>query len=104
MVCLPGLEAIGAVRGGAILLQDVPPYVMITGNPAKPFGVNAEGLKRRGFSEDGIAALRRAYKTLYRRSLGLAEAIEVLQAEQSAYAELGILVDFLRAAKRGIAR
>lgn len=92
------------VGGGAILLQDVPPYVMIAGNPAKPFGVNAEGLKRRGFSEQSIAALRRAYKTLYRSSLGLAEAIEILQAEQSTHAELGILVDFLRAAKRGIAR
>lgn len=90
--------------GGTILFQDVPPYVMASGNPAKTFGMNTEGLRRRGFSDEGIAALRRAYKTIYRNNLTLAEAIETLAQQQDERPELKILVDFLRQAKRGILR
>src|SRR6266581_2545914 len=57
------------VAAGSIVLQDVPPYVTAAGYPAKPHGTNNEGLRRRGFSADDIAAIRRAYKTLYRKDL-----------------------------------
>ena len=90
--------------GGTILFQDVPPYVMASGNPAKTFGMNTEGLRRRGFSDEAVAALRRAYKTIYRNNLGLAEAIEALAPQQDQHPELAILIDFLRNAKRGILR
>src|SRR5690606_36271223 len=90
--------------GGTILFQDLPPYVMASGNPAKPFGMNTEGLRRRGFSNEGITALRRAYKTLYRNNLTLAEAIETLAQQQEERPDLEILVEFLRQAKRGILR
>ena len=59
---------------GTYLPQDLPPFVMAAGNMAQPFGINKEGLKRRGFSPEAIAGLKRAYKTLYRRGLGLEEA------------------------------
>jgi UDP-N-acetylglucosamine acyltransferase len=90
--------------GGTILFQDVPPYVMASGNPAKAYGINSEGLRRRGFSEEAISAIRGAYKTLYRSGLGFAEAIAKLQEAQREKPGLDILVDFLQQAKRGILR
>lgn len=90
--------------GGTILFQDLPPYVMAQGNPAHPHGVNAEGLKRRGFGPDAVQAIRRAYKTLYRSNLTLAEAKAALAAEAEAVPELRVLTTFLDAAERGIVR
>ena len=66
---------------GTYLPQDLPPYVTAAGNMAQPYGINSEGLKRRGFSPEAIAALKRAYKTLYRRGLGLEEARRELEAQ-----------------------
>ena len=87
-----------------VLLQDLPPYVMVSGNPAKTYGINSEGLKRRGFSSEKIAEIKRAYKTLYKSGLTLAEAKVQLESEVAACPELGILVTFLETAKRGIVR
>ena len=90
--------------GGTILLQDLPPYVMASGNPAKPFGINSEGLKRRGFGAEKIAAIKTAYKALYRSGLALEEARARIAAQVAACPELQVLVDFLAGAKRGILR
>ena len=62
------------VAAGSIVLQDVPPFVTAAGYPAKPHGTNNEGLRRRGFSPDDVAVIKRAYKTLYRSQLSLDEA------------------------------
>jgi UDP-N-acetylglucosamine acyltransferase len=105
---------------GTILLHDVPPYVLATGNPSAPHGLNTEGLKRRGFEPDTVAMLRRAYRTLYRSELTLAQARERLEAE---LADLGaqagaalpptalaapdalrLLTGFLARVERGIVR
>lgn len=86
------------------LSQDLPPYVMASGNPATTHGVNSEGLKRRGFSAEAIAALRRAYKTIYKSGLRLEEAREALLAEQEVHPELRPLVDFISISGRGIVR
>ena len=90
--------------GGTILFQDLPPYVLAQGNPAKPYGVNTEGLRRRGFSTDAIEAVRRAYKTLYRNNLTFAEARVALEQEAQSVEELAIFVAFLAEAKRGVLR
>jgi UDP-N-acetylglucosamine acyltransferase len=92
------------VGGGSILHQDVPPYVTCSGNPAKPYGVNSEGLRRRGFSAEAIASVRRAYKTLYRAGLSLEDARAAIAAEREENPELGVLLDFLADATRGIIR
>ncbi len=89
---------------GTILLQDLPPYVMASGNTAEPHGINSEGLKRRGFSADGIAAIRRAYKTLYKSGLGFDEAKTTIAAEAAGAPELRALSDFLAEPGRGIIR
>lgn len=90
--------------GHTLLLQDLPPYVTAAGNPAQPFGVNSEGLRRRGFSADAIAAIKRAYKSLYRSGLALADAQKEIEAHCEASPELAPLVEFLAAAKRGVVR
>jgi UDP-N-acetylglucosamine acyltransferase len=89
---------------GTVLLQDLPPYVTVAGNPAAPHGINAEGLRRRGFSPEAIAAIRRAYKLLYRSGLTLAEARERIAELAVEQPELQPLVDFLAQPGRGIVR
>jgi UDP-N-acetylglucosamine acyltransferase len=89
---------------GTYLAQDLPPYVMAAGNGARPYGLNTEGLKRRGFSPQAIMALKRAYRTLFRSGLSLEEARSELERQATSSAEVRLLVDFLAAAKRGILR
>jgi UDP-N-acetylglucosamine acyltransferase len=93
---------------GTILLQDLPPYVMGAGNPAAARGMNVEGLRRRGFTAEAIALLRRAYKVLYREGLTVAEAIDQLQALVDEAPQSGDplqpLLQFVRESRRGILR
>ena len=89
---------------GSIVLQDVPAYVMANGNSAAPHGINSEGLKRRGFDKDVIRALRNAYKTIYRQSLTLEEALAVLEPQIAGVPAMQVLVDSLKNATRGIIR
>jgi UDP-N-acetylglucosamine acyltransferase len=90
--------------GGTILRQDLPPYVTAAGNPTKTFGLNAEGLRRRGFPEETISGITRAYKLLYRSGLTLADARASIAAQADELPELRILAEFLGAATRGIVR
>lgn len=87
-----------------VLLQDLPPYVMAAGNTAQARSINAEGLKRRGFSAEAVQAIKRAYKTLYRSGLTLEEARAQIVAAASATPELRLLADFLSVPGRGIVR
>lgn len=89
---------------GTILLQDLPPYVMASGNTAEPHGINSEGLKRRGFSPDAVAAIRRAYKTIYKSGLKLDEAQAAIAGAAGETPELQLLANFLADAGRGIVR
>jgi len=88
--------------GGTIVYKDIPPYVTAAGQPAKPHGINSEGLKRRGFTPEQLATLKRAYKILYRDGLTLQEALQQLDAMKAP--EVDLLTDFLRRAERGIIR
>jgi UDP-N-acetylglucosamine acyltransferase len=88
----------------SVVLQDIPPYVTVAGHPCAPRGINAEGLKRRGFGAEALAALKRAYKTLYRSGLTLAEARAELEAQGVAAPEVKAIADFLATSSRGIVR
>ncbi|NLS13165.1 acyl-ACP--UDP-N-acetylglucosamine O-acyltransferase [Vibrio sp. SM6] len=90
--------------GGSIVVQDVPPYVMAQGNHCEPFGINVEGLKRRGFEKKAIHAIRRAYKSLYRSGLTLEQAKEAIAAEAQEFPEVALFLSFLERSKRGIIR
>jgi UDP-N-acetylglucosamine acyltransferase len=89
---------------GTFLQQDLPPYVTAAGNPSHPFGLNSEGLRRRGFSSEAINSLKRAYRTLYRSSLSLEEAKAELKAQVEACADVAPLLEFLHGSTRGIVR
>lgn len=84
--------------------KDVPAYVLVAGNPAEASSINAEGLKRRGFSAAAINALRRAYKIVYRQGLSVDEALVELRAMATATPELRPLIASLADSKRGIVR
>ncbi len=100
--CKVGSHVITAV--GSVVFKDIPPYVTAAGYDAKPHGINAEGLKRRGFSADSILQIKRAYKALYRNGLTLEEAKIELAAMQVTTPEIGLLTDFLNVSTRGIVR
>ena len=89
---------------GSAIGKDVPAYVMVTGSPAEAKSINAEGLRRRGFSKEDVAILTKAYKIIYRRGLTLDEALAQLKPMQDECAALNLLVDSLHASTRGIVR
>lgn len=100
--CKVGSHVITAV--GSVVFKDIPPYVTAAGYDAKPHGINAEGLKRRGFNTESILQIKRAYKALYRNGLTLDEAKIELAAMQKTTPEIGLLTDFLKISTRGIVR
>ena len=100
--CKVGAHAF--VAGGAILTRDLPPYVMLAGNPAGPHSINSEGLKRRGFTPTQIRTLRTAFRILYRSDLKLADAVVQLSELAVANAEVQPLLDFIDASKRSLVR
>jgi UDP-N-acetylglucosamine acyltransferase len=87
-----------------ITFKDIPPFLMVHGNTATPHGLNVRGLKRRGFSESAVAALKDAYKTVYRTGLTVDEALQQLAPLMAQYPEVATFTDFIRNAKRGIIR
>lgn len=100
--CKIGSHVMTAVN--SVVFKDIPPYVTAAGYDAAPHGINAEGLKRRGFSPESIAQIKRAYKTLYRNGLSLEEAKQQLSEQMQTCVELKILVEFLGRSTRGIVR
>ena len=105
--CRIGAHAM--VGGASCVLQDVAPYVLGQGNPFSLSTVNAEGLKRRGFTLEMIAAVRNAYKTVFRNNLTLKDAVATLIAEQETHAPevqsvIAPLLEFLQSPGRGLAR
>lgn len=100
--CSIGAYSLTAFGSG--ISKDVPPFVTVGGTPARAHGLNMEGLRRRGFPEESRKALRRAYRTLYRESLSLQDALAALREQAVSCAEVGMLVEFLEQQSRGIVR
>ncbi|MCK5881019.1 MAG: acyl-ACP--UDP-N-acetylglucosamine O-acyltransferase [Sinobacterium sp.] len=89
---------------GSGVSKDVPAYVMANGMPAQPFGINVEGLKRRNFSKEDIALIRKAYKIIYRQGHTMDDVIKLLQPLQENSDAVKVLVDSLLNSTRGIVR
>ena len=100
--CKIGSHVITAV--GSVVFKDIPHYVTAAGYDAKPHGIIAEGLKRRGFTADEITQIKRAYKSLYRNGLSLEEAKVELAAMHAISNKIELLSDFLTLSTRGIIR
>ena len=90
------------------LSQDLPPFVTASGNPAEAQGINAEGLKRRGFDTARIDIVKQLHRTLYRKGLALSDAVtqmgELLHAHPGSAHDIKLMLDFLAAVPRGIVR
>ncbi|MFU2080598.1 acyl-ACP--UDP-N-acetylglucosamine O-acyltransferase [Avibacterium endocarditidis] len=90
--------------GGSMVSQDVPPYVMAQGNHAQPFGVNIEGLKRRGFDKPTLHAIRNVYKLIYRSGKTLEEVMPEIEHYAKTESAISFFLDFFKRSKRGIIR
>ncbi len=100
--CRVGCYSFSAIS--SVIVKDVPPYVLVSGNKAKPSGLNREGLKRHGFDFDTINVLRKAYKAIYRDGLVLKDALDVLTELSVESDKVDIMRSFIAASERGIVR
>jgi UDP-N-acetylglucosamine acyltransferase len=100
--CKVGAHAF--LGNNAAVTRDVPPFLLVSGSPAEPKGINSEGLKRRDFTAAQIANIKNAYRVLYRSGLKLAEAEEKLRDLAQAQPEVQPFVDFLPRVTRSIVR
>ncbi len=100
--CRVGAHCMTAVN--TVTFKDIPPYLMVGGNTAIPHGLNLRGLKRRGFSDEAIEALKRAYKIVYRSDRLLSEALIDLQPYAAQHAEVAHFTTFIAESERGIVR
>ncbi len=100
--CAIGVHSFSAAA--SLITKDVPPFVLVSGHMAKPYGLNVEGMRRRGFSPATVRTLRQAYKLIYRANLPLAQAVEELRALAVDCPEVGLMADFIERSQRGIVR
>jgi len=92
------------VGGASKVIQDVPPFTMVNGNPAKAFGINTIGMKRVGINENKRRTLKNAYKILYLSGLGYSRALEVMEEQLILCEELEYFMNFLRGNRKEICR
>ena len=95
----PKLSAISSV-----IVKDVPPYILVSGNTAKPSGLNREGLKRNGFDANTINLLKKAYRIIYRQNLTLTEALNELMELSVDSKSVNVMRSFISSSERGIVR
>jgi len=86
------------------ITRDVPPYIMVSGTPVQPHGINSEGLKRRNFSADQLRNIKNAYRVLYRSELRLEEAVAQLRELGASQPEVALMAKFLERSERSITR
>jgi UDP-N-acetylglucosamine acyltransferase len=87
-----------------VSFKDIPPFIKVAGNTASPYGLNVKGLQRRGFNADEIAALKQAYRTLYRSSLSFQDAIQQITEQAAGNSSVQQFLEFLTNSERGVAR
>ena len=94
-----------AITGGCSkIVQDVPPFMIADGNPAKVRGINIVGLERNGFAAETIKAIKEAFRLIYRSKFNTRQAVEAIQQELSASAEIAQIIEFIQTSERGIIR
>lgn len=86
------------------ILQDIPPYVKVQGNRAKPYGLNTVGLKRYGFSEESLRKLKQAYRIIFLSELNTSQALAKVENELLPCPEVERLLEFIKSSDRGIAK
>jgi UDP-N-acetylglucosamine acyltransferase len=92
------------VGGCSKVVQDVPPFMIADGHPARVYGLNTVGLDRAGFAKDEKVILRKAFKTIFKSGLTVKNAIAAIEADRLSSPSLNVLIDFLKQSDRGICR
>ena len=92
------------IQGGSPVNKDVPPFAMIGRIPVAFEGVNAIGLRRRGFTNEQIDVIQNVYRTLFFSKLNTADALAKIEAEIADIPERNIIIEFVRGSKRGVVR
>lgn len=92
------------IGGCSKVVQDVPPFMLVDGNPAETRTINKVGLERNGVSEEAQSALRQAYKILFREGLTIPNALARIESELPPLAEIQHLAQFVRTSERGISK
>jgi UDP-N-acetylglucosamine acyltransferase len=92
------------IGGCAKVVQDVPPYMIVDGNPGETKGLNKVGMERNGISAEAQAALKKAYKILFREGLTVSNALTKIEAEVPVLPEIQHLIAFARTSERGLAK
>ncbi len=100
--CRVGREAF--IGGYSVVTQDALPWVLTVGNRAQAHGINAVGMRRGGYEEAVIRALRRCYRIVFRSGLGLAEGLQRAEEELGEVAEVRYFLEFIRSSRRGVCR
>ena len=94
-----------AITGGCSkIVQDVPPFMIADGNPAKVRGINIVGLERNGFPAETIKTIKEAFRLIYRSKFNTRQAVEAIQQELTASAEITQILEFIQSSERGIIR
>jgi UDP-N-acetylglucosamine acyltransferase len=92
------------IGGGFRVVQDVPPYILAAGEPLTYKGLNIVGLRRRGFSQESIAALRKCYRYLYQAKLNTSQALERIRTDMAVTEEVQAVLEFIEKSERGVIR
>lgn len=90
------------IGGGWRIPKDVPPYIIAAGSPARYYGLNSIGLRRRGFSTETRAIIKRVYQIMFQSSLNISQAINKIRSDYGSIEEVGIILDFIAKTKRGL--
>lgn len=99
------IDSYSMIGGASLILKDVPAYVMVSGNPAHAYGLNVEGMRRKGWSKDIILGLREAFKLIYKSGLTTEQAVaKIIEDILPNVAEAQLLIDSIMKSKRGIVR
>ena len=94
-----------AITGGCSkIVQDVPPFMIADGNPAKVRGINIVGLERNGFPAETIKTIKEAFRLIYRSKFNTRQAVEAILQELPASAEITQIIEFIQSSERGIIR
>jgi UDP-N-acetylglucosamine acyltransferase len=94
-----------AITGGCSkIVQDVPPFMIADGNPAKVRGINVVGLERNGFAAETIKTIKEAFRLIYRSKFNTRQAVEAIRQELPASAEITQIIEFIQSSERGIIR
>ena len=100
--CRMGENSFSAIS--AVIVKDVPPFVIVDGNTARARAINREGLRRRGFDQETISAVKDAFKIVYKKGHALGDALELLSNNPRSVVQVKQFVEFIKASQRGIVR